>query len=213
MANPRIYGLYAITPDLQEFDLYSDHTRSILAQGAQVLQYRNKCATPAQKLEQAGILRLWCSQSGSLFIVNDDINLALAVNADGVHLGSKDVSLTDARRKLGPHKLIGISCYNLIDRAHEAEAKGADYVAFGSFFPSQTKPAAQPAPLSLLTTARIKLKIPIVAIGGITPQNGKKLVEAGANALAVLHALYSSPDPATSARSFSELFNLESLPT
>ncbi|HEU0283175.1 MAG TPA: thiamine phosphate synthase, partial [Gallionella sp.] len=138
-------------------------------------------------------------------IVNDDAALTQQVDADGVHLGGADGSVVDARAVLGSGKLVGVSCYNRLALAHEAVDIGADYVAFGSFFASTVKPEAVAATLDLLRQARRELAVPLVAIGGITPQNGKQLLEAGANALAVISAVFAAPDIQHAARQFSTL--------
>ncbi|MDE3207371.1 MAG: thiamine phosphate synthase [Pseudomonadota bacterium] len=209
MIRHNISGLYAITPDLKDFNLYKDTTKAILDAGVQLLQYRNKQPGKQERFAQAKCLKKWCKQSGAIFIINDDLELAHALQADGIHLGMDDASLFQARNLLGPGKIIGISCYNSLKRAQKAILEGADYIAFGSFFSSETKPHAQRTSLSLLKEARNSLDVPIVAIGGITPQNSRQLIEAGADALAVVHALYSGDDPAYTVKEFSKLFKLE----
>jgi thiamine-phosphate pyrophosphorylase len=141
------------------------------------------------------------------FIVNDDAALAGAVNADGVHLGMADASVESARAVLGEGKLVGVSCYNQISRAVRAVSEGADYIAFGSFFPSTTKPAAVKASTDVLRAARRDLRVSIVAIGGITVDNGAGLIAAGADALAVVSALFDAADVEAEARQFASLFS------
>jgi thiamine-phosphate pyrophosphorylase len=206
MAKRDICGLYAITPDQPELDLFIAATKAILEGGVRLIQYRNKCAPMHEKLYQARRIKHLCEKYGALFIINDDIRLAVALNADGVHLGENDASLLDARHQLGSNRIVGITCYNNIDKARQAQSEGADYVSFGSFFSSQTKPYAPQASLDLLKEAKTQLNVPIVAIGGITLENAEELVNAGADALAVINALYSSQNPANTAQSFSELF-------
>ncbi len=201
-----IDGLYAITPDLADTSELTRRVRLALQGGARVLQYRNKSADAGRQLSQATALRELTREFETTFIVNDDPRLAAKVNADGVHLGGEDDSVAAARALLGDRKLIGVSCYNRISAAEEAVRQGADYVAFGAFFPSGVKPAAAKAELQLLHTARRKLNVPIVAIGGITPRNGRALIEAGADALAVISALWDAPDIAEAAKEFSNLF-------
>jgi thiamine-phosphate pyrophosphorylase len=147
-----------------------------------------------------------CRAHRALLIVNDDVGLARELGADGVHLGREDQPLGEARVALGTERLIGISCYDSLARALEARELGADYVAFGSFFPSAVKPKAVRAPLDLLCEARATLDLPLVAIGGITPENGGALVEAGADALAVVSALFQVADPRSAAQAFTRLF-------
>lgn len=205
-AKHAIKGLYAITPDgLPTIDLVR-RASLIVQNGARVLQYRNKSSEPAERLEQAEALRELTRRFSVSFIINDDIALAQRVNADGVHLGENDGQIRFAREQLGTDKLIGASCYNRLELAQAALAGGADYVAFGAFFPSGVKPEARSADISLLREARAKLTAPIVAIGGITAQNGATLLRAGADALAVISAVFSVPDVARAASDFYNLF-------
>ena len=203
---PAIKGLYAITPDELNTATLLHKVRLALQGGAQVLQYRNKSADPALKFQQALALRQLTREFETTFIVNDDAQLATQVDADGVHLGGEDGSVAAARALLGGTKIIGVSCYNRLSLAREAVQQGADYVAFGAFFPSSIKPDAVKAELALLQTARKELGIPVVAIGGITQQNGVSLIEAGASALAVISALWNAADIKTGAQEFSTLF-------
>jgi thiamine-phosphate pyrophosphorylase len=203
----RIKGLYAITPDEQDTAELLRKVRLALLGGARVLQYRNKSADAVLRAEQAGELRRLTHEFSVSLIINDDAALAQQADADGVHLGSADGSLTDARALLGSDKIIGVSCYNRPELARAAVRQGADYVAFGAFFASGVKPDAVKADVVLLQTARRELSVPIVAIGGITRQNGKALIEAGADALAVISALWNAPDIEAAAREFSTLFS------
>ena len=199
-------GLYAITPDDPDSSRLEDRVRALLAAAASscaALQYRNKSASAGLRLEQARRLALLARASGVPFIVNDDIELATAVNADGVHLGREDGESVAARRAL-PGKLLGVSCYDSIAAAREAVAAGADYVAFGSVFPSGTKPGAVRAPLRLFREAGA-LGVPLVAIGGITLENAASVLHAGADALAVISALFDAPDIGAQARAFARL--------
>jgi thiamine-phosphate pyrophosphorylase len=204
----RIAGLYAIA-DTQ----YLDDTRLIdavaqaIAGGARVIQYRDKKHAAVERTRQASELAKLCRQQGALFIVNDDVTLAKEIQADGVHLGREDASLAQARAQLGPQAIIGVSCYNELARAETAEKQGADYVAFGRFFPSRTKPQAVQAGLELLREAKRKLHIPIVAIGGITPENGAALIAAGADALAVIEGVFGQADIRGAAQRYVRLFN------
>lgn len=201
-----IEGLYAITPDTSDTDELLRQARLALRGGAQILQYRNKSAEASLRLHQAQALRQLTREFKTTFIVNDDVQLALQVDADGVHLGGEDGSVAAARLLLGKQKLIGVSCYNRVPLAHEAVRDGADYVAFGAFYSSSVKPEAVKADVELLHTARKELSVPIVAIGGITQQNATMLIEAGADAVAVISALWNAPDIETSAKGFSTLF-------
>jgi thiamine-phosphate pyrophosphorylase len=203
----RIAGLYAIA-DTQ----YLDDARLLpavgeaIAGGARVIQYRDKKHTVVDRARQAGELASLCRKHGALFIINDDVELAKQAQAAGVHLGREDASLAQARAQLGPQPIIGVSCYNDLARAVKAQDEGADYVAFGSFFPSRTKPQAVRAGLELLCEAKQKLHIPVVAIGGITPENGAHLLAAGADALAVIEGVFGQDDVCAAAERYSRLF-------
>jgi len=209
---PCIKGLYAITPDCADTEDLLRRARLALAGGARVLQYRNKSADAALRLAQASALRELTREFVVPFIVNDDVHLAAQVDADGVHLGAMDGSLDAARDMLGKHKIIGISCYNQLSLARNAIAAGADYVAFGAFFSSGVKPDAVTADVELLRRARAEFAVPLVAIGGITAQNGASLVAAGADALAVISALFDAVDSRAAAQDFSKLFIRNSAP-
>jgi len=202
-----INGLYAITPDCASTPDLVARARAALAGGASVLQYRNKAASPALRLEQAQALRALTRDFSVPLIVNDDVLLAAQVDADGVHLGTTDAALGHARGVLGTRKIIGVSCYNLPPRAKAAIGDGADYVAFGAFFASGVKPHAATADVAMLRQMRGELRLPLVAIGGITAQNGGELIEAGADALAVISALFGADDIKAAALGFSKLFN------
>lgn len=180
----RLRGLYALTPDLANTRALVDRARAAIAGGATAVQYRNKAADPALRLAQARALAAAC-RDRALFIVNDDAALAAAVEADGVHLGEHDVAIAEARKVLGEDALIGVSCYDDLARARAAVAEGADCIAFGSVFASPTKPDARRAPLSLFGAARA-LGVPLVAIGGIHAANAGEVIEAGADAVAVI---------------------------
>jgi thiamine-phosphate pyrophosphorylase len=202
--NP-IKGLYAVTPDLADTALLTSRVDMALAAGARWLQYRNKTADAATRREQAAALLGLCRRHGATLIVNDDIDLTCALDADGVHVGAADAAISDARARLGRGKIIGASCYDDLQRANAAAAQGADYVAFGSFFASSVKPAAVRAPLSLLAAAR-SVGLPVVAIGGITLDNAMLLIDAGADALAVISAVFNVSDVAVATRKFCHLF-------
>lgn len=204
--NRRIAGLYAVTPDELDVTRLTAQVRAALAGGANFVQYRNKIAAPAVRREQAKALLSVCRGHGVPLIINDHTELALDIGADGVHLGSEDGSISVAREKLGPERIIGASCYNLLETARRAQQAGANYVAFGSFFPSGVKPGAAHAPLALLREAKLELSLPVVAIGGITLASAPQLIAAGADSVAVISALFSAPDIRAAARELSELF-------
>ena len=194
-------GLYAITPEAADTEVLLRQVSAALEGGIALLQYRRKQHAGPQ---EAATLAALCRRSGVPFIVNDDIELALACGADGVHLGRDDGTLATARSKLGG-KLLGASCYNSLDAARAAAAAGADYIAFGSVFPSSTKPSAVQAPHALFGEAR-PLGVPMVAIGGITLENAPQLLAAGADAIAVISDLFDAPDIAARARAYGKLF-------
>jgi len=201
----RLAGLYAITPDEPRTDILLHQVGEALRGGAAVVQYRNKAAAAQLRLEQGRALAALCRAAGALFIVNDDVALALDLNADGAHLGADDGDLIEARRRLGPGKMLGASCYDRIDLAGSAARAGADYLAFGSVFVSMTKPAAVRAPLSIFAEARRDFSLPLVAIGGITLQNAPQVFAAGADAVAVISALFEAADIAVCAAGFARL--------
>jgi thiamine-phosphate pyrophosphorylase len=203
--NGPINGLYAITPDEQDTVELLRKVRLALLGGARVLQYRNKAADTAVRLEQARALRELTIEFDVPLIINDEVMLARAIGAEGVHLGGSDGSVAGAREVLGRGKLIGMSCYNRLALAHEAVNMGVDYVAFGSFFGSAVKPDAVAATPDLLRHAHREIAVPLVAIGGITVRNGTQLLEAGANALAVISALFGANDIKGTARQFANL--------
>ncbi len=200
-----IKGLYAITPEEADTAELLRRVRLALQGGASVLQYRNKPGSAATRFEQAAALRILTREFGVPLIINDDAALAKQVDADGVHLGGEDGGVAAARAVLGSEKIIGISCYNRLPLAHEAATQGADYVAFGAVFASTIKPDAPVATLALLSQARREMSLPLVAIGGITAENGASVLAAGADALAVISALFGAEDITLAARQFANL--------
>lgn len=201
-------GVYAITDcrNLTTAQLLT-RTEHILKAGAAMLQYRNKDADNELRLSQACLLQELCNRYGIPFIINDEPGLALMLAADGVHLGRDDMACREARKILGPDSIIGISCYNEIERAKTAVKEGASYIAIGSFFHTRTKPDALRSEPELIGKVKQILRQPVVAIGGITPENGKALLEAGADFLGVCSGLYLPEDTCTAARNYMSLFN------
>lgn len=199
-------GIYAITDCVNTTDQeLLEKSNNILKTGVALFQYRNKEPDQQKKKKLALELQSLCHQHNTPFIVNDDITLAKDISADGVHLGKDDADIHMAREILGS-VMIGISCYNDINRAIAAQNSGADYIAFGSFFPSLTKPDAKKADINLVKKAKLSLSIPIVAIGGITPENGKQLVDVNIDYLAIISGLYSVSDTITATQSYNDLF-------
>lgn len=200
-----IRGLYAITPDTDNSEQLIEQVSAALDGGARILQYRNKGSDAVRRLWQANILKSLAQSRGAIFIVNDDVALAEAIRADGVHLGRDDDAIAAARARLGEAAIIGASCYNCLDLARSAVAAGASYVAFGAVFASGTKPGAVHAPLSLFADAA-KLGVPRVAIGGITADNAGQVVAAGADAIAVIGGLFDGDGIAERAAALAALY-------
>lgn len=197
-----INGLYGIT--IGNDPCLEDNVKAALAGGATIIQYRDKSCSNEIKTRLALRLKELCAGK-ALFIINDDIALAKSIDADGVHLGKNDADIKKARQLLGK-KIIGVSCYNQLSLAEEAQAAGVDYVAFGRFFSSSTKPDAVQASPELLTCAKQTLSVPVVAIGGITVNNADSLIKAGADAVAVINGLFKQPEIKKTAQTFSKLF-------
>ena len=200
-------GLYAITDSglLRGVSLETAVEQAIRG-GARVIQYREKQLSGAETAEMACSLASLCRRHGVPLIINDDVELAAGSGASGVHLGGGDCPPDAAREQLGNDAIIGISCYDSLERARTAIAGGADYVAFGRFFPSHSKPEAVSADIPLLTRARHAFDVPLVAIGGITPANGADLLRAGADLLAVIHGVFGQDDIEAAARRYADLF-------
>lgn len=198
-------GLYLLTPDEPDSARLLARTVPLLPH-CSLLQYRNKAADAALRATQAALLLEACRAAGVPMIVNDDLALAAGLRADGVHLGEHDAGVAEARGRLGTGMLVGVSCYDDHRRAEHAARQGADYVAFGAFFPSPTKPAARRAAAALLR-ASAGLGLPRVAIGGITPDNAAQLVAAGADLVAVIGGVYDAPDPVAAARAIQALYD------
>jgi thiamine-phosphate pyrophosphorylase len=202
----RLRGLYAITPETRDTEALVALARHCLEGGAALLQYRGKAAPAGLALTQGRQLAALCRAHGAVFIVNDSIELALAVRADGVHLGREDEDARHARIVF-PEGVLGVSCYADPQAAAAAAKAGADYVAIGSVFPSSTKPAAPLAPLEAIARARAASGLPVAAIGGITPENAAEAIAAGADMVAVISAVFAAPDVRAAARAFARLFD------
>lgn len=207
-----IRGVYAITPDEANTDIMLAKVEAALQGGIHVLQYRNKLANHKLQTQQARLLLPMCRQYNVPLIINDSIKLCMTLDADGVHLGADDGNLAEARQRLGANKILGASCYNRLDLALAAAQAGADYAAFGACFASGTKPNAPVAALSLFNDAKRSVNIPLVAIGGITLQNAPLAMAAGADAIAVVGALFNVNNNAQqivrAAQDFSAVFDM-----
>lgn len=202
----KLRGLYAVTPADPLLPRLSALVGAALAGGVRLVQYRNKLAPPPLRRAQAADLLRLCRASDARLIINDDLALALEIGADGVHLGRDDGDIGATRVALGPHKILGVSCYADLERAAAATAAGADYLAFGSMYASPTKPNAPRAPPALLGEARRRFAVPIAAIGGITLANAAQTIAAGADLLAVVSDLFDANDIAAQARNYALLF-------
>lgn len=204
-------GLYAITDSRLIGERLVESVEAAILGGAVVVQYRDKSDDHAQRVDEASALQQLCRSHNVLFIVNDDLELAAQIGADGLHIGREDNSLHEARQRLGAEAIIGLSCYNRFELAQAAEKSGADYVAFGRFFSSNIKPDAMGAHIELLERAREEINVPVVAIGGITAENGAQLVEAGADLLAVISDIFDRPtadEITTATQRFQSIFNI-----
>ena len=206
----KISGLYAITPDLLETEGLLEKVRLILAGGVRLIQYRNKKACAELRREQAYSLLKLCRSSGVPLIINDYIDLAIEMDADGVHVGQTDLCVVEARKQLGQGKIIGASCYDSLQLAIQAEKDGADYVAFGAFYPSVTKLDTATASIELLCQAKEKIAVPVVGIGGIRLHNARCLIEHGCESLAVSNGLFHADDVQMTAAGFSHCFESSS---
>lgn len=204
-----LHGIYLLTPDREDGARFLAEVAQALATPPALVQYRNKRVAPGERTDQAAAVVALCRAAGVPVVINDDVALALEVGADGVHLGRDDGEIAAARRRLGPGRRLGASCYDDIDLARAAVAAGADSVAFGAVFPSPTKPDAVRVPLSRLREARKALQgtsVGVTAIGGITVENAPQVIEAGADLLAVISDVYEAADPNARIRAYQSLF-------
>jgi thiamine-phosphate pyrophosphorylase len=211
MSNPthlsrHLRGLYAITNEkLIPETRFHQTIEQVLQGGASIIQYRDKSDDFDKRKKQATALRTLCNEYHALLLINDDLELAQLVNADGIHLGENDASISAARTLLGEDAIIGVSCYNQLELAIKAENEGASYIAFGAFFASPTKPAARVAKLDLINEAKTRLNIPVCAIGGIDLSNAKQVFDAGADMVAVISSLFSHPQIRSVSRQIADL--------
>lgn len=206
MKSPRINGLYAITPDLENTDDLVGRTQQVLEGGAQLIQYRNKLASDVLLREQARVLLQLCKEYKVPLIINDHLDLTLEIDADGLHVGRDDVSIATARDQLGWNKIVGASCYDNPDLALQAEKEGADYVAFGAFFPSLTKPAAVAVSMDLIEQIKKRIAVPVVGIGGIRLSNARTIIDSGCTAIAVCNDLFHTDNIKEKAVQYARLF-------
>ncbi|MFT3761434.1 MAG: thiamine phosphate synthase [Pseudoxanthomonas sp.] len=203
--NPVPRGLYAITPDEADTARLLARVAPLLGEGVALLQYRNKTADAALRREQAAALQALCARAGVPLIVNDDAALAREIGAAGAHLGEDDGDIAAARALLGADAIVGASCYDDLERARRAVDAGASYVAFGAFFPTATKATTRRATIRLLHDAKA-LGVPLVAIGGIAPDNARPIVDAGADLVAVVGGVFDAADPVLAVRAYQACF-------
>lgn len=204
--NFSIRGLYLVTPDCDDTELLCTTVALALQGGVSLVQYRHKTASDALRIEQASALLAICRTANIPLLINDHVALAVELDADGVHIGQHDLAIAETRAFVGKQKIIGASCYNRFELAEQAQADGADYVAFGACYPSPTKPNAPRAPADLFTRTRQSLSVPVVGIGGITLENAPSLIAAGADALAVITDIFQARDVAARCRQYQSLF-------
>ena len=199
-------GLYLVTPNWDDTDKLLHVTRQALGAGASLIQYRHKDAGPELREEQAGALLALCRRHGRPLVINDHLPLCERLDADGVHVGGQDAPLAVVRELLGPDKIVGASCYGDMELARAAQSAGASYVAFGGFYPSLVKKYPVTTPPQLVAQAKAQLHVPVVVIGGMTPDHARPLVDLGADMVAAISSVYQAPDPYGSAREFVTLF-------
>ena len=199
-------GLYLVTPNWDDTDRLLDVTEQALQEGVALLQYRHKHADAALRREQAGALLLLARKYGVPFIVNDFIDLCQELDADGVHVGGTDISVAEARARLGQQKLVGASCYGDLQLAHKAQLEGASYMAFGGFYPSLVKQYPVTTDPDIVLQAKREIALPCVVIGGMTPENAAPLATRGADLVAAISSVYLADDVAISVREFNKLF-------
>jgi thiamine-phosphate pyrophosphorylase len=199
-------GLYLVTPNWDDTEKLIGATRAALEAGVALVQYRNKDADTVLRREQAAALQALCRRYGRPFIINDHLSLCLTLDADGVHLGGTDDAVAHARSVLGPDKIVGASCYGELSLASAAQRDGASYVAFGGFYPSLVKKYSFTTSPAIIGAAREEITLPIVVIGGMTPQNAAPLVERGADMVAAITSVYGAPEPGEAVRRFDALF-------
>ena len=199
-------GLYLVTPDWDDTDALIKATEIALSVGVGLLQYRHKTANGELRLEQASALLKLCRQHNVPFIINDHIDLCIALDADGIHVGGTDASVAVVRTLIGKDKILGASCYGDFALAEQAQIAGASYVAFGGFYPSRVKKYEVSTPASIVSKAKSQLTLPVCVIGGMTPDNAKPLVKEGADMVAAISSVYSTDDIAIAVKEFAALF-------
>lgn len=204
----QFHGLYVVTPDWDDTQKLVDTTEAAIRGGASLVQYRHKTASDALRLTQAKALQAVCREYGVSFIVNDFVELAADIDADGVHVGGTDMAVAKARAIIGPDKIVGSSCYGELERAVTAEKEGASYAAFGGFYPSRVKKYAVTTSPDIIAQAKDSIHIPVVVIGGMTPDNIAPLIAQGADMVAAVSGVYMQEDVAEAAGHFLDYFRM-----
>jgi thiamine-phosphate pyrophosphorylase len=199
-------GLYLVTPDWDDTQKMLDVTEAGLRGGAAIVQYRHKTASPELRREQASQLQALCRRYGRPFIINDFVELAMELDADGIHVGGTDAAVAQVRALVGPSKIVGSSCYGSMQLARDAWQAGASYVAFGGFYPSRVKKYEVSTPPEIVAQAKKEIPLPNVVIGGMTQQNSLPLVQQGTDMVAAISSVYMVDDPESAARGFAQLF-------
>lgn len=199
-------GLYLVTPDWDDTERLVTISEQGIRGGAGLLQYRHKTADAALRLEQATALLKLCRRFTVPLIINDHLDLCIAIDADGVHVGGTDASVASMRAHLGPSKIVGASCYGDLQLARDAQASGASYLAFGGFYPSRVKKYAVTTSPDIITTALAEFTVPLCVIGGMTPMNSRALIDRGAHMVAAISSVYSAEEPQLAASEFANMF-------
>jgi thiamine-phosphate pyrophosphorylase len=199
-------GLYIVTPDWDDTKKLVEITEQALRGGAEIVQYRHKTADQGLRKEQARELMSLCYRYRKPFIINDHVELAMEVGADGIHVGGTDAAIAEVRKQVGPTKIIGASCYGDLELAKAAHAAGASYVAFGGFYPSRVKKYPVTTSVDIIGQSKAIVPLPVVVIGGMTPENSVPLIAAGTDMVAAISSVYMQADPEAAARKFADLF-------
>jgi thiamine-phosphate pyrophosphorylase len=199
-------GLYIVTPDWDDTQQLLRVSEAALRGGAALLQYRHKTADAALREQQARALLALCRRYRRPFIINDHVELCMALDADGLHVGGTDAAVAQVRAAVGPDKIVGASCYGSLQLARDARQAGASYVAFGGFYPSRVKKYPVTTPAEIIAQAKAEVPLPSVVIGGMTHANTVPLVAGGADMVAVISSVYMADDPESAAREFARLF-------
>jgi thiamine-phosphate pyrophosphorylase len=200
-------GLYIVTPDWDDTEALLGSTEAALRGGAVMVQYRHKTASPEKRLKQAQALLALCRRYQRPFIINDHVQLAMELDADGIHVGGTDASVAEVRAALGPGKIVGASCYGDLELARKAYREGASHVAFGGFYPSRVKKYAVTTSPDIIARSKAEIPLPVVVIGGMTIENSASLVAAGADMVAAISSVYMAAQPEDAARGFGALWS------